>query len=292
MIRKTSAITPSRLRRLGLGTALLFGLALADAGVALAHWNGPTPPALPPTVGREQPFTGENPTCGNLSNVPSQHELKIEDPASVAAHGEGPLVVNLNVRNTDDHGWLLDWVKNPGTKINTVIMKGDADSGGNYYFYEDQPPNGAQDANLHAAIKNGTAQGISQVTFCYSKESEASEGCTLGYWNSHPESWPQPYGTGTLLSAPGFLSAPRFSDTLLAALLYKSGPKLSDKISLLLQQGVAALLSAAHPDVDYPLTPEQVLKEVNAAIATGDQLLILGEQAKLNGLNNAGCPLN
>ena len=301
--RNTSAIATSRLRSLGLTAALLFGLALANAGVALAHWSGPTPPALPPTVGKEQSFTGENPSCGDLSNVPFQYEYKIEDPAKLVDPltglgsfddpGEGPLVVDLNVRNTDDYGWLLDWVKNSGTQINAVIMKGGANSGGNYYFYENQPPNVTQDANLHAALNRNKAQGISHVTFCYSlEETEASEGCTLGYWKNHPESWPQPYGTGMLLSVAEFVGAPKPSDTLLAALLYKGGPKLSDKINLLLKQGVAALLSAAHPDVDYPLTPEQVLVEVNAAIATGDQLLILGEQAKLNGLNNAGCPLN
>ena len=44
--------------------------------------------------------------------------------------------------------------------------------------------------------------------------------------------------------------------------------------------------------MNYALTKDQIVSQVNAAIATGDQLVILGLQTKLNGLNNEGCPLN
>jgi hypothetical protein len=54
---------------------------------------------------------------------------------------------------------------------------------------------------------------------------------------------------------------------------------------------VAALLNAANPNVDYPLTEAEIIAAVNAAL-TGNRNAMLSLAATLDGYNNAGCPLN
>jgi hypothetical protein len=99
------------------------------------------------------------------------------------------------------------------------------------------------------------------------------------------------FTTGTLLNSV-FAGVPGEEDTLIEALHYKGGPTLDDKKNLLLKQGVAALLNAAHPDVDYPLDVRGVIDYVNAGLASMDQIEVLSRQMVLDGYNNLGCPLN
>ena len=200
-----------KLRHAGLGAMLLAGLAFSTADDARAHWTG-----LTPTIGAETSFSGENPTCGDLSDVPYQYEFKIDNEPTSGQYTDPnaappvPLVVDMMVREDATYGWLVDWVKNAGTQVNAVIVKGGAGSGGNYYTYLNQPPNVPQDANLHAAIKNSKGQGISHVTFCYSIANEDSyDGCTLGYWKNHKLKWPAGYFTTTKLTTVGFVGAPK-----------------------------------------------------------------------------------
>ena len=63
-------------------------------------------------------------------------------------------------------------------------------------------------------------------------------------------------------------------------------------MNLLLKQAVAAILSAEHDDVNYAQTVAEIIAEVNAAIASQDQVTILTLQQEFNTLNNAGCPLD
>jgi hypothetical protein len=55
---------------------------------------------------------------------------------------------------------------------------------------------------------------------------------------------------------------------------------------------VAALLNAAHPDIDYPLTTAQVIADVNAALASGNRKTMLTLAKSLDALNNEFCVLN
>jgi hypothetical protein len=54
---------------------------------------------------------------------------------------------------------------------------------------------------------------------------------------------------------------------------------------------VAALLNASSPDVDYALSAEQVIAQVNAAIGAGNRDGMLMLAAQLDKYNNYGCPL-
>jgi hypothetical protein len=80
--------------------------------------------------------------------------------------------------------------------------------------------------------------------------------------------------------------------TLLDALSFNGGPTVSDAAQILLRQAVAALLSAANPSVDYPLSTAQITSQVNTALATGDRDTILALATRLDRLNNLGCPLS
>jgi hypothetical protein len=81
------------------------------------------------------------------------------------------------------------------------------------------------------------------------------------------------------------------SSTLMQALAFRGGPMIDGAKQILLRQAVAAVLNAAHPDVDYPLTTAQVISAVNAALASGSRATILALAGSLDMMNNLGCPL-
>ena len=80
--------------------------------------------------------------------------------------------------------------------------------------------------------------------------------------------------------------------TLLEALALKGGKSACGARETLLRAAVAAMLNAAHPDVDYSLTVSQVQAEVNAALASGDRKTMLALAARLDSFNNRFCELN
>jgi hypothetical protein len=80
-------------------------------------------------------------------------------------------------------------------------------------------------------------------------------------------------------SAPGVLS-------------FKGGSTLTGAKEILLRAAVAALLNSASPSVDYPLTTQQVITAVNAALTSTNRSTILALATRLDNYNNLGCPLN
>lgn len=116
---------------------------------------------------------------------------------------------------------------------------------------------------------------------------EGDEGCTPGYWKNHLDAWPENYESDNLFSSRfGQIITIKWSEkgkpedvedpTLLQALEAKGGGE-----SRLARHGTAALLSAAHLDVAYPLT----FTEIKTAVQDGDL-------DKLEEANELGCPLN
>jgi hypothetical protein len=62
-------------------------------------------------------------------------------------------------------------------------------------------------------------------------------------------------------------------------------------INLLARSAVAALLNACNPNVNYPLTEEEIISQVQAAVAAGaNAIQELGEQ--LDDYNNYGCSID
>jgi subtilisin-like proprotein convertase family protein len=121
------------------------------------------------------------------------------------------------------------------------------------------------------------------------------QGCAPGYWKQphHLDSWSGFTPGQTLESVFDVPDAFGLDDTtLLAALDGQGGPTVADAAELLLRQAAAALLNAASPTVDYPLSVNDVINRVNAALASGDRSTILALASELDRLNNLGCPLN
>jgi hypothetical protein len=108
------------------------------------------------------------------------------------------------------------------------------------------------------------------------EEPADGEGCTPGYWKNHEEDW----------AATGFSLGDDFDAvfgtdyfdpdmTLFEAVWHGGGG-----LWRLGRHGTAALLSAAHPDVDYGLTVAEVIAAVQA-----------GDADTLEYHNELGCPL-
>src|SRR5262249_4636774 len=116
------------------------------------------------------------------------------------------------------------------------------------------------------------------------------EGCSQSFWKTHLAAWPtthQPSDTvGSLFAG----LPPRIASlTLLQALRTDGGG-----LNALTRQGIAAVLNAAHPEVDYPIPETGVVDMVNTAVASGDASTIASATmtlATFNGLGARGfCP--
>ncbi|MCB0166064.1 MAG: hypothetical protein KDI79_17655 [Anaerolineae bacterium] len=122
----------------------------------------------------------------------------------------------------------------------------------------------------------------------------SGNGCTPGYWKQkqHRDSWA---ATGyspdqklkTVFANTGSLG----NKTLLQALSFKGGSSLDAARQILLRAGVPAVLNAAHPDVAYPRTTDEVINSVNSALASNDRGTILALATQLDNDNNLGCNL-
>jgi hypothetical protein len=127
-------------------------------------------------------------------------------------------------------------------------------------------------------------------------ESSQYQGCGLGYWKNHLYSWePTAYTPDDLASSvftyPDELGLPS-DDTLLDVLKYPGGSGALGAARLLLRTAVVALLNASHPDVNYPLSVDEIIQMVNEALATMDRRAMQEARHEINQGNGQGCPLN
>jgi hypothetical protein len=120
------------------------------------------------------------------------------------------------------------------------------------------------------------------------------EGCTPGFWKKPLSVW-EPTGispTATFASVFG-VELPGYPGiTLVDALNLGGGAGGGgDKsgFEALGRHAVAALLNAAHPDVDFALTQAQVIAAVQGAVAAPATVETVKNM--LAGANEAGCPL-
>ena len=158
-------------------------------------------------------------------------------------------------------------------------------------------------AGLHAntGTATGTASGdpptIVSDNDPANYQGQVAQGCTPGYWKNHTDSWAAAEVSPSQAVDSVFGSAnPNFptlgNATMLAALAFGGGPGTAGAAEILLRAGVAALLNAAHPAVNYPLTVADVVSTVNAALASNARDPMLAQAAVLDSKNNLGCPLN
>jgi hypothetical protein len=115
------------------------------------------------------------------------------------------------------------------------------------------------------------------------REVPGGQGCTPGYWKQshHFGNWTAPYTPGTAF---GSVFANAFPGMTLLQVLSQGGGGLK----ALGRHTVAALLSAASPDVASGYTPAQVISAFNAAYASGNYGPLHNE---FEAANEQGCPL-
>ncbi len=114
-------------------------------------------------------------------------------------------------------------------------------------------------------------------------------GLTPGYWKNHLTAWHtySPTQTvGSVFTVPSSLSA-LSGDTLLTALQYNGGKNDIGAARILLRSAVGALLNAADPQINYPLTTSAIIQQVNVALTQGRTAMLNLEQV-LDDYNNLG----
>jgi len=126
-------------------------------------------------------------------------------------------------------------------------------------------------------------------------EPEPYEGLSHGYWKNHLNAWVGYNTTDKIRDVFVNTTLSPYSNigglTLLQALNYKGGKTIQDAAGILLRQAVAALLNAAHPNINYPMTEEEIITAVNDALATQNRAVILNLAEELDGYNNLGATL-
>lgn len=189
----------------------------------------------------------------------------------------------------------LDWTATGTNIMKAVLVKGGADQ--HVYYYN--PPARTSDTGLHSPVVGmNNVPTISHYTFCYlagDDDEYTGEGCTPGYWKTRAGSWgPTGYSTDTTV-APVFTEAAgtNVADaTLHEALSFDGGPDADGARLILMRAAVAALLNAAHPEIEYPRTEQEVIDTINEALAIGTPAAMLALADALDEDNNLGCPLN
>jgi hypothetical protein len=111
------------------------------------------------------------------------------------------------------------------------------------------------------AIYDAYQDTIIQVPY-YPPPPPGDEGCTPGYWRNHFEDWP-PTGYAPSDDFDVTFGVDYFAKDVTLGEAVKLGGGGYNKIA---RHGTAALLSAAHPDVNYPYT----VAEVIAFVQSGD----------------------
>src|SRR5439155_21951315 len=123
------------------------------------------------------------------------------------------------------------------------------------------------------------------------------QGCPAGFWKQ-PQHF-QFYGCGltptTLVNSVfnGACTGAEYATaTLLQGLIAFPGNRktVQGAKEILIREGIAAVLNACALQ-GYPLTVQQVISEVNAALCSNFRATILAEANRLSVFNNYGCPL-
>lgn len=157
-------------------------------------------------------------------------------------------------------------------------------------------------ATTSTVVRTSTVIRTSTVVRTVTVTPPAGQGCTPGFWKTHtdtekyPNAWP-PTGfspgqrVDSVFTIPGEFSA-LADDSLLDALNYGGGETDQEAAQILLRAAVAAVLNAAHPNINYPESVAGIVAAVNAALASSDRDTILDLAEQIDQDNNRGCPIN
>jgi len=181
------------------------------------------------------------------------------------------------------------------------------------YYPFPQPPTFAAQAMVTDALVNGTGYipgpGEVVAVICDPTDVNAQdtiieltvpgeyEGLTPGFWKNHPDLWTGYSTNDTFYDVFGVYitintggkSSGIYNPTLIEAIGAKGGVNETAGIyDALARHAVAALLNAAHPDVTYPMTEQEIIDAVALAIGNADMTDAEPLKNMLDTYNNAG----
>jgi hypothetical protein len=152
---------------------------------------------------------------------------------------------------------------------------------------------GASTSNV-AAGSAGLVIGFSSSMVTFTNKALGNQACDPGYFKNHPNAFAPPYQQQTTVGSvfSGVLNN-LSGITFFQALQGGGGTGLLGAESQLLRSGVAAVLNAASPGVEFSYTLSNVINLVEAAMASGDASAIRALASTLDQADNGlgGCPL-
>ncbi len=143
--------------------------------------------------------------------------------------------------------------------------------------------------------------GIANLSVCPKGEIEEDGACITNVWDADTSIWDDTDfhpcdDLDDVFDIPCELHScsPSFQHASLRdALDFSSWSGKCGKARKLLRQGVAALLNASHPDVNFPMSVEEVIAHVDTALATNKGGKMNKAAGELEDLNTVGgCPLD
>jgi len=185
-----------------------------------------------------------------------------------------------------------DWGASPWTEANVSSIIASAQASG-----EGFTPGSGDLCAIILVPMNEAGQIVSQISII-ALPRRGGEGCTPGFWKNNADKWGavawEGYTPGQTLESvfdvPDSLGLD--SKTLLQALEFKGGKGVQGAAQILLRAGVAALLNAANPNIDYAKSASEIIADVNGALASGDRAEMLTLAGELDGFNNAGASID
>ncbi|MEM3055225.1 MAG: hypothetical protein QXM52_05930, partial [Candidatus Bathyarchaeia archaeon] len=132
--------------------------------------------------------------------------------------------------------------------------------------------------------------GYTNYTINFKLPGECWQGLTPGFWKNHIDAWVDYSPDDNLddVFDNDDTGVPLDQYTLLEALRFKGGRGVNGAERILLRAAVAAILNAAHPDINYPLTESDIVDAVNEALQSNDRAEILELAERLDNYNNLG----
>ncbi|MFC1981024.1 hypothetical protein ACFLVN_02115 [Chloroflexota bacterium] len=117
---------------------------------------------------------------------------------------------------------------------------------------------------------------------------EGPEQLTPGFWKQpqHVSSWVGYSPNDTVVSVFDKASGSLAEQTLLEALNFNGGKGSKGANKILMRAAVAALLNAEHPNIDYPLTSNEIINSINGVINPGDRETVIDLADMLDAYNN------
>jgi hypothetical protein len=221
----------------------------------------------------------------------SNETMSVNDNTD-AGTNEPVVIVPVTQIDTTPNNVNDEVISTTNDENKTTTTGGGGSGGGNSHSSHGASGDGDADDN---AIPVDDEENAGEEDNGGQNESESDEGCTVQYWQNHPESWPEPLIPTTSFSSVFGITIPGMEELTLMDALGLEG----DLVNELLSEGSAGILNAAHHDIHYFKSQETVIN--NMVDGLDPQVVQSGQYTDDNDIeerlskfvteNYRGCPL-